>query len=110
MNTETDSNQNAEHMKGAANEAVTKLKGVASDAKAAASDAVDSGKAYAKAAVDATGKKLRGANSYLSDSCEAVTDAINREPVKAVLVTAAFTAALTALVIAALQSSERRYY
>lgn len=85
-----------------ANDAVTKLRDVASDAKSVASDAVDAGKSYAKEAVNATGKKLSSASSQIGDTCDALIDAIHKEPVKAVLVTAVLSAALTALVISAL--------
>lgn len=90
-----------------ADEALGKLRGAAADAKAAASDAVDSGKNYAKAAVNEAGKKISSAGSGMGDACDALIAAIHKEPVKAVLVTAALSAALTALVISVLPKPGR---
>lgn len=97
--------QVADNARQVADDTVTQLRDVASDASAAASKAVDTGKTYAKAAVNATGKKISSAGSQMGDTCDALIDAIHKEPVKAVLVTAVLSAALTALVISALPKS-----
>lgn len=99
-----------EDAKKVANESVTKLREVASDTKAVASDAVDTAKSYAKSAVNATGQKLSSMNEQISDCCHSVVNAINRDPMKAVLVTAAVSAAVTALAIALCPRSERSHY
>ena len=86
-----------------------KASSVASDAKKVASDAVDTGRAYAKDAVNAAGKKIDSVKSQFDQSCEYVVQAINNEPVKAVLITAVVSSVLTALLASALRSNDRYY-
>lgn len=99
----------ANDAKQAGQEAVSKAKGMASDASDIAEDVADTGRAYAKDAVNATGKKIDSAKSQLLQTTEYLTKAIHAEPVKAVLIAAAVSSALTALVIVAARSDERYY-
>ncbi|MEJ8859974.1 hypothetical protein WKW79_35875 [Variovorax robiniae] len=88
-------------------DAVDKARGVASDAKRVANDAVDTGRTYAKDAVNAAGKKIDAAKSQLDQTAQYLTKAINDEPVKAVLITAALSAVVTALLISAVRGDNR---
>ncbi|MEJ8852182.1 hypothetical protein [Variovorax rhizosphaerae] len=88
-------------------DAVDKAKGLASDAKRVANDAVDTGRAYAKDAVNAAGKKIDAAKSQLDQTAQYLTKAINDEPVKAVLISAALSAVITALLISAVRGDNR---
>ena len=101
--------QVANDAKAVGQDAKSKAKDLASDAKSIASDAIDSGRAYAREAVNAAGRKIEGAKSQLSQSCEFVTKAIHDDPVKAVVVTAVLSSLITALLVTALRSDDRRY-
>ncbi|MEJ8851840.1 hypothetical protein [Variovorax rhizosphaerae] len=100
--------QVADDAKQVGEDAVKKAKGVATDVKRVANDAVDTGRTYAKDAVNAAGKKIDAAKSQLDQTAQYLAKAINDEPVKAVLITAALSAVITALLISAIQS-DRRY-
>ena len=69
--------------------------------------AVDTGRAYAKDAVNAAGKKIDAAKSQLHQTAQYLTKAINDEPVKAVLITAALSAVITALLVSSIRSDSR---
>jgi ElaB/YqjD/DUF883 family membrane-anchored ribosome-binding protein len=99
--------QVADDAKQVGEDAVNKAKGVASDAKRVAIQAVDTGRAYAKDAVNAAGKKIDAAKSQLGQTADYLTKAINDEPVKAVLITAALSSVITALLVSSIRSDSR---
>ena len=82
---------------------------VADQAKQVGQDAADTGRAFARDAVNAAGKKIDSAKSQLSQTTDYLTQAIHDEPVKAVIISAAVSSLLTALVIAALRTDSRYY-
>jgi len=88
-------------------EAVDKARGVASDAKRVVKDAANTGRTYAMEAVNAAGKKIDSVKTQMGQTTEYLTKAINDEPVKAVLITAALSAGLTALLISATRGNSR---
>ena len=100
--------QVADDAKQLGEDAVSKAKGIALDAKRVAGQAVGTGRAYAKDAVNAAGRKIDEAKSQVGQAADYLTKAINDEPVKAVLIAAGLSAAITALLISAMQN-DRRY-
>lgn len=101
--------QVADDAKQVGEDAVNKARGVAADAKRVANDALDTGRAYAKDAVNAAGKKIDSVKSQVTQTTDYLTKAINDEPVKAVLIAAAVSSVITALLISATRS-DRRYF
>ena len=101
------SGPSANDAKQAAQDALGKAKDVASDAKQAADDALDTGKAYAQDAVNAAGRKIDSVASQWTQTTDALTKAINDEPVKAVIIAAAVSSVLTALLVAAMRNNDR---
>ncbi|MDM0010597.1 hypothetical protein QTI51_37765 [Variovorax sp. J22G73] len=72
-----------------------------SDAKHVVTDAVASGRAFAEDAVKVANKNIDALKSQLVRGRQCLTEAINDEPVKAVLITAVVSSMLTALLLSA---------
>lgn len=83
-------------------EAADKAKDAALGLKGMAESAADAGRTYARDAVNATGKKIDSAKSQVDQIADYLTLSVNADPVKAVLLTAALSAVLTAVFLAAL--------
>lgn len=101
--------QVADDAKQVGQDAVNKAKGVAADANQVTRDAANTGKVYARDAVNAAGKKIDDVKSQLTQTTDALTKAINDQPVKAVLITAVISSVLTALLVIAARSDDRYY-
>ncbi len=87
-------------------DAADKAKGVAADAMKVANDAVASGKAYVQDALGGAGKKFGEVRSQVTQTTDCLVKAINDEPVKAVLVTAAVSSLITAFFLTALRDRD----
>lgn len=81
-------------------------KNAAADIQSTADDAMATGKAYVQDAIKAASKQFDTVKSQVSQTTDYLTKTINDEPVKAVVVTAIVSSALTALVLLALRDRD----
>ena len=82
------------------------IEDAAKDAKSTTNDAVATGKAYVQDALKAAGKQFDTVKSQAMQTTDYLAKAINDEPVKAVVVTAIVSSALTALLLSALRDRD----
>jgi len=82
-------------------------KEIASDLKQVAGEAAATTRAYAKDAVNAAGKKIEDLKGQVGQSTDYIVKAINEDPVKAVLIAAAVSSVVTAVLLSATRSSRR---
>ena len=82
-------------------------KEIASDLKQVAGEAAATTRAYAKDAVNAAGKKIQDLKGQAGQSTDYIVKAINEDPVKAVLIAAAVSSVVTAVLLSATRSSRR---
>lgn len=78
-----------------------------SDAKPVVTEAVASGQVFAKDALEVASKNVNALKSQLVRGRQRLTEAINDEPVKAVLITVVVSSLLTALLLSARRSDGR---